>query len=38
MAGMDSTASAQLIRTDVWNAELKDILLDTRLPRNTSIG
>lgn len=29
MAGMDSSASSQLIRTDVWNAELKDILLDT---------
>ena len=29
MPGMDSSASSQLIRTDVWNAELKDILLDT---------
>lgn len=29
MSGMDSSASSQLIRTDVWNAELKDILLDT---------
>lgn len=28
MAGMDSTASDLLIRSEVWSAELKDILLD----------
>ena len=28
MAGMDSTASALLIRSEVWSQELKDILKD----------
>lgn len=28
MAGMDSTASSLLIRSEVWSQELKDILLD----------